>query len=212
MAGELVRSIRSSIAEKPRLIHLLDSLLEVASSSRPDIKLLTALAKDMPETVQKPTKPKTVALASPTPVLSAPVSQNKTATANPPIKQGVKPAPKLETQSSKPVEASPFEWDKVLEHVQAHYIAIYSVLSKCTPMAEEDTLTLYTGNSFYKKKLDDIRYRTNIMLSLEALGMGGLTIETVGASAPPKDSTVAAVAALMGGGEEYTIEENGNEK
>ena len=106
-----------------------------------------------------------------------------------------------------PVDPQDFDWNKLLEHIQKNYIAIYSVLAKSSPFLDDSTLTLYTGNAFYKKKLDDIRYRTTIISSLTELGMGELTIETIGTPPPPKDETAASVAAIMGGGEEYAIEE-----
>lgn len=204
VAAELVRTARETIAKKPQLLPLLDALLEVAGSSRPDIKLLTVLAA----TSTKTPKPKTVALASPTPTSSValPVTKPKVASRKTPSSTPRPDAAAIPTTSTTD-ERAPFNWDAVLEHIQAHYIALFSVLSKCTPSTEGALLTIYTGNAFYKKKLDDIRYRTNIITTLDTLGMGGLTIETVGTAAPPKDETAASVAALMGGGEEYIVEE-----
>src|SRR5690606_31519246 len=106
-----------------------------------------------------------------------------------------------------PSEPADFDWNKVLSHAKTNYIALFSVLSKCTPSMSGATLTLETGNGFYKTKLADSRYRGNIIEALRARGMGDVTIETVDAQAPPKDAVAASVAALMGGGEEYAIEE-----
>ncbi|HEU4715554.1 MAG TPA: hypothetical protein VFS14_01865, partial [Candidatus Saccharimonadales bacterium] len=69
-----------------------------------------------------------------------------------------------------------------------------------------DKLIIYTLNNFYKKKLDDAKYRVNIAMSLEAVGAGDPEIETVGTPPPPKDSLAAAVAAIMGGGEEVNVD------
>jgi len=207
IATELIRTIRDNVAKKPQLLPLLDTLLEVAGSSRPDIKLLTVLASSAlssPEIA----KPKVIALASQVPAISVPVAPKK-----PKIKKEIalsvetKPAPAPVTAT----EQIPYDWRKLLEHIQTSDIALFSVLSKCTSQLEGSKLTLYTGNSFYKKKLDDIRYRTTIITALDTLGMSGLTIETSGTPPPPTDELAASVAAIMGGGEEYAIEESGGQ-
>ena len=199
IATELIRTIRQGIAIKPQLLPLLDALLEVSHSSRPDIKLLTALASGTAVPTLQP-KAKTVALASPAPVMTAPIAAKKAPEKKTPEKADTVVLPRT-------TKATPFEWSTFLAHIQTNHIAMYSVLSKCTPLLEGDRLTLYTGNAFYKKKLDDARYRTHLLTSLETLGMYDITLETVGAPPTPKDAVVASVAALMGGGEEFAIEE-----
>lgn len=202
IASELIRVIRATLTKKPQLLPLLDALLDVAGSSRPDVKLLTVLAM-AGATPAEITKPKTAALTSSTPAVSVPVPAAKP-------KTKIQKTVETKIESPPPVPTTtvqiPFDWDKVLGHIQANYIAIFAVLSKCTHSLENTTLTIFTGNAFYKKKLDDIRYRTSIITTLDTLGMGGLTIETVGTAAPPKDELAASVAAIMGGGEEYTME------
>lgn len=213
IASELIREVRSKIAQKPNLLPLLDALLNVSSSSRPDIKLLTTLAATAALETAPPSKSKTVALASPTSVVSAPVTltAKKASPQSKTISTKKEPeAPVASAQPTTTAESYSFEWSKILSHIQTNHVAVYSVLSKCTPSVEGDQLTIYTGNGFYKKKLDDIRYRTNLITSLEALGMGGMTIETVGTAAPLTDETAASVAAIMGGGETYIMEEPGS--
>lgn len=102
-------------------------------------------------------------------------------------------------------DAKPLDWPAVVEYVRQNHVALYSVLSKCSPEQDGDILTLYTGTNFYKKKLDDPKYRALLVESLRQIGVGDLEIETIPAPAPPKDEKAAAVAALMGGGEEVTI-------
>jgi hypothetical protein len=70
---------------------------------------------------------------------------------------------------------------------------------------EGKILTLYTQNAFYKKKLDDAKYSTHLYESLAAIGSSTLTIHTVPTAPPPKDSQAAAVAVIMGGGEEVSL-------
>jgi len=111
------------------------------------------------------------------------------------------------TNASIPASAvENFDWQKLIEYTRTHFVAIYSVLSKCGFELEEGKLILYTGNAFYKKKLDDAKYRGSLIDCLVATGVTGFDIETIGTPPPPKDSTAAAVAAIMGGGEEVTVD------
>jgi len=103
-----------------------------------------------------------------------------------------------------------FNWDKLIENTRKNYVAIFSVLQKCNYILEDNLLTLYTGNKFYKKKLDDVRYSSLLHKSLNEVGVFGLDIHTIPTAQPPKDSQAAAVAAIMGGGEEVAVEDNGN--
>lgn len=99
-----------------------------------------------------------------------------------------------------------FDWQQLIDHTREHYVAVYSVLSKCGYELSGDMLVIYTKNAFYKKKLDDSKHRINLQKSLDEIGAGGFTIETIPAPAPPKDSQAAAIAAIMGGGEEVSVE------
>ena len=67
-------------------------------------------------------------------------------------------------------------------------------------------LTLYTSSAFYKKKLDDQKYNTHLYEALKSIGSYELVVHTVPTPAPLKDSQAAAVAAIMGGGEEVTVQ------
>jgi DNA polymerase-3 subunit gamma/tau len=212
IATELIRTVRSVAAERPHLLPLLDALLDVAGSSRPDIKLLTVLAKAK-AAPQELTKQKTVALAAPVPVISVPVVDKK------PKKLESKKEPVAETEpiaetttTSIVAGQTPFDWSALLTHIQKSDIALFSLLSKCSSNLDEATLTIYTGNAFYKKKLDSARYRTTIATALGTLGMGSLLIAIEGTTPPPVNEVAASVAAIMGGGEEYAIDDVGKEE
>ena len=210
LAAELIRSIRAGMATRPQLLPLLDKLLEVAGSSRPDIKLLTALAP-----APQPVKSKAVALASPVPVVSAPIaalkksppeaSTHTVATETLPAPAAEKPPKKKTTPQT--AAAAPFDWDALVSSLKGDTMALFTMLSKCGYTVDGPVLTIYAGNAFYKKKLDDARHRASLAAALETLGMGELTIETVASVAPPKDETAASVAAIMGGGVEVALEE-----
>jgi DNA polymerase III subunit gamma/tau len=99
------------------------------------------------------------------------------------------------------------DWPALVEYCRQHFIAIHSVLSKCSYIVQGEKLVIYTGNAFYKKKLDDSKHRINLSKALVETGVGDVLIETIGTPPPPKDETAAAVAAIMGGGEEVSISE-----
>jgi DNA polymerase III subunit gamma/tau len=244
LASQLLQTVRHEIVTKPQLIPLLDQLLDVAKSPRPNIKLLTTLS------AHATPKPKTAALAAPTAEISAPIAElEKQATKSKPVMQSKqlidsdsqKPSrsttltqdnlqpeadqtPGLlsdperslvlgeggrrgEQKKTKTPPATDFNWQKLIDNARQHHVAVYSVLSKCGYELDGTTLVLYTKNAFYKKKLDDSKHRINLQKSLTEIGAGDLVIETVPTPAPPKDSQAAAVAAIMGGGEEVSVDE-----
>lgn len=68
-------------------------------------------------------------------------------------------------------------------------------------------MTLYVGNAFNKKKLDDAKNRPLIATIVQQVAGTELDIVTIGQKAPPKDAELAKIAELMGGGEEVNLEE-----
>lgn len=206
LTAQLINVLRGMVVEKPQLIGLLDQLLDVSQSSQPNIKLLTVLAAGGVQ------KPKSVALQSPSPVVSAPVAElHRQATrVKPAVPKPVVTTPPPESPTEKTPSAPKVEgvldWPKLIDYTRQNYVAIYSVLSKCNFDDSEGTLVIYTGNNFYKKKLDDSKHRINLVKALLETGAGDMTIETIGTPPPPKDSQAAAVAAIMGGGEEVSVE------
>lgn len=223
LASQLLQVLRERIVSKPQLLPLLDHLLDVGKSSKPSIKLLTILAAGAAP------KPKTAALIAPPAEVSAPVAELKKMTNTSPSKNPVPAAPQpmpktapakapkpehkeapAEAQApvitgSEKLDLTGFNWDSIIEYAHQNYVAIYSVLSKCDYEIRGDTLVIYTVNNFYKKKLDDAKYRVNLATALEKTGAGNPVIETIGTPPPPKDSTAAAVAAIMGGGQEVEV-------
>ena len=103
------------------------------------------------------------------------------------------------------VEPSDFDWKTLVEHTRVNYVALYSVLSKCDHELAGNDLTLYTKSAFYKKKLDDPKYNTHLYEALKSIGSYELVVHTIPTPLPPKSSQAAAVAAIMGGGEEVTV-------
>jgi len=230
LTEQLTHTIRDQIASKPHLLPLLDGLLDVSKSSQPQLKLLAVLGAAALE--HKPSK--TVALATPVLEVTATIEElSKQATKLKPqmlnAVESVSAAASAETlePESIPVlkqretrseavslEAAAgagdikprdFDWKKLVEHTRQNYVALYSVLSKCDYELVGDNLTLYTKSAFYKKKLDDQKYSTHLYEALKALGSYELVVHTVPTPLPPKSSQAAAVAVIMGGGEEVAI-------
>lgn len=213
-AAQLADHLRRHITENHHFPKLIDGLLDVSRSHYPELKLLTVLGlfatpiSDAPAPAaqpapaplppEEPVSPQTPAVK---PASPAPTAKKEAPT--PPTK----PAPKPKTtakQKSPSGNPADFDWAALIGHVRTHYVALHSVLSKCEPEMDGDTLRLYTKSAFYKKKLDDTKYRTLLLESVRAIGYD-VDIETVATAKPLKDSQAAQVAAIMGGGEEVSV-------
>lgn len=219
---QLIHTLRTQVVDTPSVLVLLDALLDVTKSSQPYIKLLSVLGK----AAAQGQKPKNAALLAPQLEISATVDQLRgpvakikaqPAQTNAPDAQAKqempKKRPKQHTQETpithKPAisaPAHPFDWQALLTHTHDTSIAVYTVLSKCEYEHAGDTLTLYAGNAFYKKKLDDPKYHTYLYESLQAIGSYQLTVHTLPTRAPMKNSQAAAIAAMMGGGTEVPVD------
>lgn len=221
LASQLIHTVRRHIAERPQLLDLLDHLLEISRSSQPHVKLLTVLA------AHAAPKPKSAALNAPSLSVSAPIAElekqatkvhpslpkQKPASSAPAPKQSPTPLAVSKQEPEEPVApAIPrsgievLDWPALVEYTRVNYVALYSVLSKCSFELDGNTLTIYTMNAFYKKKLDDTKYSPLLSDCLRETGAGEPEIVTIGTPPPPKDETAAAVAAIMGGGEEVSVE------
>lgn len=220
LIDQLMATVKTQLGDQPQLVELLDNLLSARESSKPDLKLLTALLGHISP------KPKTAALAAPVPAVSASLQSLKAPAKTTPIKAvptpqkaAAQPTAAPEPKADEPAEAahaampyqpanpSGFDWEKLIEHVRSNHVALHSVLSKCGYELDGETLKLYTMRRFNKTKLDDTKYRPLLAASLVEIGAGSLDIETIPTPPPPKDSKAAAVAAIMGGGEEVNVGE-----
>ena len=205
LARQLAVTSKQQLVTSPQLIPLLDALLDVPRSTDPDIKLLTTLA------AQAVPKPKTAALDVAPTAVSSPLHQleQRAVKAPLPATQPKKPASKTPKKSQKSSAASSttLDWPALVDYARQHHVAVYSVLAKCAGQLDDKQLTVYARNNFYKKKLDDPKHRINFVKCLEASGLDGVEIVTLAEAAPLKNSQAAAVAAIMGGGEEVALDE-----
>ena len=116
---------------------------------------------------------------------------------------GSQPAPDSPPDST----ATDIDWDKIITLAKEQSFAIATLLQKCGWRRDGNTLTLYAGNAFAKKKLDNAKNRPLIATIVQQVAGTELDIATIGQKAPPKDAELAKIAELMGGGEEVNLEE-----
>ena len=116
---------------------------------------------------------------------------------------GSQPAPDGPPDST----ATDIDWDKIITLAKEQSFAIATLLQHCSWQRDGNTLTLYVGNAFNKKKLDDAKNRPLIATIVQQVAGTELDIATIGQKAPPKDAELAKIAELMGGGEEVNLEE-----
>ena len=117
------------------------------------------------------------------------------------------PADNQPTSDNPPTSATDIDWDKIIALAKEQSFAIATLLQKCSWQRDGNTLTLYVGNAFNKKKLDNAKNRPLIATIVQQVTGTELDIETIGQKAPPKDAKLAKIAELMGGGEEVNLEE-----
>ena len=212
LADQLIRHVRLQLAEQPQLVTLLDSLLSVAGSSQPQLKLLIVLvgavkprsaamsvSKASTLVIEAPV-PKAAAPKKPVPVAKKTESAPKAATKPEPASQPVTPV-------SQPPAPENFDWSKVIDYTKKNLIPLYSVLIKCEYELEGANLTIYADRKFNKTKLDEAKYLAQLHVALNAIGAGTLEITTLAETKPPSDEKLAKVAAIMGGGREVSVGE-----
>ena len=116
---------------------------------------------------------------------------------------GSQPAPDSPPDST----ATDIDWDKIIVLAKEQSFAVATLLQKCGWQRDGNTLTLYAGNAFAKKKLDNAKNRPLIATIVQQVAGTELDIATIGQKALPKDAELAKIAELMGGGEEVNLEE-----
>lgn len=223
--SQLTRTLRDQAPTKPQLLPLLDALLDVPRSTQPSIKLLSVLG-----TAALEHKPKSVALATPVLEVSATIEElsrqatkmkpsvknipapeptpasEPTPAQEPTPDTNVEPLTKSISNDTPPQAVGDFDWAAVIEHTRVNHLALFSVASKCDYELKGDDLTIFCVNAFYKKKLDDPKYSTHLYESIKAATGYQLTIHTVPTRAPMKSSQAAAIADIMGGGVEVSLD------
>ena len=205
----------SAIVENPQAIYLplADKLIDVSRSTYPQVKLLLALtltntapqidAQPVAAPVAAPIAPKVAAAIAPAPKPSpAPnveAEQKPVEAAPEPSAADIKPVQPITVSAS----ASDDEfWNSILTHFkEANDPAFLSILNQASGCQYDGkTVKVYAGGSFTYKRLDKERAKLMAVLPENcelAIEQGTLI----------RDQNVADIAAIMGGGEEVTIDE-----
>ena len=233
LAEQLLGIARQRVVEDVALLPLLDKLLAVPRAGWPRIALLTALAsratlpvaarhhQPSPATVSEPVAPYTRSPAAPSsqtppaaPSSDSPRQETNGAAASSAGQSGASSAsatdhtpakqPSVSAANDETPTASPdpvdFPWEQFLDAVGA--VGARTYLAKAGHMYDSQTLTIYAGKKFAKMQID--RALPTLSAALHRLGITA-EIAVLASSKPPKDRQKAAILAMMGGGEEITI-------
>lgn len=198
LSRQLLSMLRARLHQRPELITLVKQLIEVDRHPHPDLKLLTIFMDGAGGVAYKSSEVAPTPTARPTAAVKPPVEKPE-----PPAAISEAPAPDSQPDSI----ATDIDWDKVIALAREQSFAIATLLQHCSWQRNGNTLTLYVGNAFNKKKLDDAKNRPLIATIVQQVAGTELDIATIGQKAPPKDAELAKIAELMGGGEEVNLEE-----
>ena len=236
LSHQLLSLLRARLHQRPELITLVKQLIEVDRHPHPDLKLLTIFMDGTGGVVHKSSEAAPTSTASPTAAIKSPAEKPEppvaTSEAPAPAAQPPENSPKTIPKQkqtndsadkttadaalvgSQPAPDSPpdstatdIDWDKIIALAKEQSFAIATLLQQCSWQRDGNTLTLYAGNAFTKKKLDDAKNRPLIATIVQQVTGTELDIATIGQKAPPKDAELAKIAELMGGGEEVNLEE-----
>ncbi len=235
LAEQLLSIARQRVVEDAALLPLLDKLLAVPRAGWPRIALLTALAswaappvaapaphrQPSPTTVSEPVASYTHSPAAPSqtspvaPSSGSPRQETDGAAASSAGQSGTPSAsatdhtpakqPSVSTANDETPAASSmpidFPWEQFLDAVGA--VGARTYLTKAGHAFDGQTLTIYAGKKFAKMQID--RALPTLSATLNRLGITA-EIAVLATSKPPKDRQKAAILAMMGGGEEITID------
>ena len=228
LSHQLLSLLRARLHQRPELITLVKQLIEVDRHPHPDLKLLTIFMDGAGGVVHKSSEAAPTSTASLKAAIKPPVATPEApAPAAQPPEDSPKTIPKQEqtndsadktaanatlagnqpASNNPPSTATDIDWDKIIALAKEQSFAIATLLQQCSWQRDGNTLTLYAGNAFTKKKLDDAKNRPLIATIVQQVAGTELDIATIGQKAPPKDAELAKIAELMGGGEEVNLEE-----
>lgn len=204
IANQLIAFFRTVITTEKQAPHLITALLEVDKSSNPSAKLLSLLiifgSKAQPRTVA------TAVAVAPTLTVPVPPPEKTLALTSQEPKKGSAKSAKAAITDGTHAILEHFNWNDVIEALRQDYVSVYGVIKHASAEYEEGVLRLYFPYALHKKKIDDAKYRTQLMNAIEKIYKVCPVIETVVGHVAPKDETAASVAALMGGGQEVHVD------
>lgn len=219
VSEQLVRNLSLVAPENPKIYELIDSLLEVAHSRAPDLKLLATIAMWDSDKNQSPAPrapAKTTAAKSPPtkPSISrnhseGTISEKTESTTKPPSKDVVQnekksPPAKAAASASPAIVTSSealIDWDTIVQDMKQQAPALYSVIKNASAVQVDGSVELEIGFALHRKKLQTDKYMKQLVMCIHE--RYGVKPEIV-VRAPRKkdlDEVGTQVAEIMGGGE-----------
>ena len=195
-AEVIADNLINEIIANPQPIHLglLDKLIDVSRSAYPAVKLLLALSGPAPAPafpVAPAPRPRAVLATAP---VAAPVP---TLTPEPepaaPEPEKPKPQPINTNQDSAEI------WNEILLHVEQNAPNISKFLQDSDYILDGNKLTIYAKRKFNKQQIE------KKLATISEILPDSYTIE-VNDQTLNKDAELAAIAEIMGGGEEIQID------
>lgn len=216
LADQLILEIQEQASARPVLLSLLDSLLEVGQSISPNAKLLAVLGgfaspRHKSTSAALSTAEAPAIAVEPIPELAKKAVEDHPVddliTDIPPTKESVKAVKSPRIPSVKNLAEASLDEAKLLADAKENGIGIHSLLAQSSLVLDESGITIYAKNEFNKKRLESSKNMRTLGELLSHQGLREATITIVPGLLPPKNSQVAAVAAIMGGGEEVSADE-----
>lgn len=204
VSRQLLSLLRARLHQQPELIHLVRQLIEIDKHPHPDLKLLTIFMQQVPAGDSSDSK-YSLRAAKAGPWRSADGGKEHSETNDSPTDEQVKKKNRPKIKSPTKLSGD-FNWQTLLTEAKVASAGLASLLQKCSYRLDGDRLTIYTGNKFTQKKLDDTKFRS-ILTEIIAKMIGDIDITFKGETKPPEDENLAKIAELMGGGEEVKLEE-----
>lgn len=219
IASQLISLLRERLAHKPELTRLLDDLLSVAGSALPSAKLLAVLGAYCVAVHPTSSKPHTEAAA----VTARSVVAKPIATKEPLpelAKKATEPHPKddiiasttdaPDAQVAHPTKKSSqptpvIDTNQLLTDAYETGIGLHSILKQSGFTQDSTTLTIYVKNAFNKKRLDTAKNMRLLADCLAKQSAEHVHVDVVPSAKPSDNSDIAAIAAIMGGGEEVEV-------
>ena len=206
IASQVIETIHQHVSDSPELLQLIDQLMLVGQSTIPSAKLLACLGlyaqpaprTVMPQLVSKPTRSIEKDVAPPKKAPKAVETGLEKLES-----EAIEEKPSMRRASGKEVA---FDMKEVLVLAKEASIALSSMLAKCDIVQDDGMLIIYAKNEFYKKKLESARYRQQFNDIVQKTTGRAWESEVLPTAKPSSDSNVAAVAAMMGGGEEVSTD------
>lgn len=236
LLSQLLWTIQQELSHQLDLLPLLTKLLRVRTGATTVFLELAAIfgqgytqASRAPQPPQPP-EPESALRQDPPQKSSQPTAQTSAATtmqhdaaqpeAQPPATRETMGQPQHPAEATKPQEAKPaatediaatapdkLDWAAVLAETRQLMPALAGILSRSHMHYDKPQLTIYAGTKFFANKLADSKYLQTIHKALQQLGAEQVNVTISAEAKPPSDPKLAAIATLMGGGTEITLEE-----